>query len=107
MNFTISPPGAATLMSPSGQINDTTPTYNWNAVSGATWYQLYVNDSTGKKKIQQWYKASEVGCASGAGTCSVTPTTEVMGSCKWWVQTYGSVGFGPWSLPGMTFTVIP
>jgi hypothetical protein len=99
------PPSAATLVSPSGTITDTTPTYTWNAVSDATWYQLYVNDSTGNK-IQKWYKASEVGCASGTGTCSVTPTTEVKGSCQWWVQTYNAAGYGPWSAP-LSFTVSP
>jgi uncharacterized repeat protein (TIGR02543 family) len=99
------PPSAATLVSPSGTIKDTTPTYTWNAVPEAMWYQLYVNDSTGKK-IQQWYLASALGCASGAGTCSVTPTTEVIGSCQWWVQTYNPAGFGPWSTP-LSFTIPP
>jgi len=100
------PPSAATLVSPSGTTTDTTPTYTWNAVSDATWYQLYVNDSTGNK-IQKWYMASEVGCASGTETCSVTPTTEVIGSSQWWVQTYNPAGLGPWSLPGMSFTTSP
>ena len=66
-------PGAATLVSPSGTITTTTPTYTWNAVSNSTWYQLWVNDSTGNK-IKDWYTASETGCGSGTGTCSVTPS---------------------------------
>jgi hypothetical protein len=99
------PPGAATLVSPFGEIDDPTPTYIWNAVSGATWYRLWVNDATGNR-IQKWYTASEVGCASGIATCSVTPTTDVGGSCQWWVQTYNSAGFGPWSDP-LSFTVPP
>ena len=49
MKFNVSPPGAATLISPSGTITTIVPTYTWNAVSDATWYQLYVNDSTGNK----------------------------------------------------------
>jgi hypothetical protein len=99
----IGPPLAATLISPTGTITDTTPTYAWNAVSNATWYCLYVNDSTGNK-INQWYTRGEAGCASGTGTCSVTPTAEVIGSGQWWVRTYNSVGLGPWS-SGMSFTV--
>jgi probable HAF family extracellular repeat protein len=102
MSFTVSL-SAATLVSPSGPITDTTPTYIWDAVSDATWYQLYVGDSTGKR-IQEWYTAEASGCASGTGTCSVTPTTEVIGSCQWYIQTYNSAGLGPWSLPGMSFT---
>ncbi|MBF0567182.1 MAG: DUF1566 domain-containing protein, partial [Nitrospirae bacterium] len=40
-------PGTATLVSPTGANITTTPTYTWNAVSNATWYYLWVNDSTG------------------------------------------------------------
>ena len=105
MSFTVSPPGVATLASPSGEIADTTPTYTWNAISAATWYHLYVNDSTGNK-VNQWYTADACGCASGTGSCSVTPTTEVLGSCEWWLQAYNSAGIGPWSAP-LAFTVPP
>jgi hypothetical protein len=92
------PPGPATLVSPSGAIVTNTPTYTWNAVSDSTWYHLWVNDSTGNK-INQWYTRGEAGCASGTSTCSVTPATEVIGSCQWWLQTYSAAGFGPWSGP--------
>ena len=89
-------PSAATLVSPSGAITDTTPTYTWNAVSDATWYQLYVNDSTGNR-IQKWYSADACGCASGTGTCTVTPTTFLIGAGQWWIRAYNSAGYGPWS----------
>jgi hypothetical protein len=106
MSFTVTPPGQATLVSPSGDITDMTPTYVWNAALGSTWYHLWVNDSTGNK-INQWFKAADVGCPDGTGTCSVTPTTEVIGSCQWYIQTYNPAGFGPWTLPGMLFTTLP
>jgi hypothetical protein len=97
-------PGPAILISPSGSITDNTPTYTWNAVSTATWYLLWVNDSTGNK-IQQWYTASAVGCASGAGTCTVRPSTMLAsGSGTWWVLAWNTAGYGPWSR-GMSFTV--
>ena len=97
-SFTISSaPPAATLISPAGNITDNTPTYTWNAVSGSTWYYLWVNDSTGNR-IKQWYTAAAAGCSSGTGTCSVTPATVLnSGAGTWWIQTYNSSGYGPWS----------
>jgi inhibitor of cysteine peptidase len=103
MSFTV-PPGQATLISPSGTISTSTPAYSWNAVPGSTWYYLYVNDSKGTR-ITSWYSASQAGCAGGTGTCTVSPGTVLAtGSGVWWVQTYGSNGYGPWS-NSMAFTV--
>jgi hypothetical protein len=109
MSFTVAigiPPGKATLISPSGSVATGMPTYTWNAVAGATWYWLWVNDAvTSSGKIQKWYPAAEAGCASGTGTCSVTPsTTLAAGSAKWWIQTWNEAGYGPWS-DGMAFVV--
>ncbi len=107
MNFTVSggKPGKVTLTSPSGTTSDHTPTYTWEAVSGATWYYLWVNDSTGNK-IKKWYTAAQAGCDSGA-ICSVTPATSLAsGNGKWWVQTWNSHGYGPWS-GSQSFTVSP
>ena len=96
MSFTV-PPGQATLISPSGTISTSTPAYSWNAVPGSTWYYLYVNDSKGTR-ITSWYSASQAGCAGGTGTCTVSPGTVLAtGSGVWWVQTYGSNGYGPCS----------
>jgi YD repeat-containing protein len=97
-------PHGATLVSPSGIINSRTPTYTWNAVPLATWYYHLIKDSTGKN-IKKWYKASEAGCVSGRGTCSVTPNTAMPGNSGiWWVKTYNKNGFGPWS-KGIKFSV--
>lgn len=101
-----SPPGRATLVSPSGNISTSTPTYTWNAVPLATWYYLWVNDN-GAAKIQSWYTATQAGCSSGYGTCSVTPSTALdEGTSQWWIQTWNDAGYGPWS-DGMSFTVAP
>ena len=97
------PPLAATLMYPNGVITDSTPTYTWNAVPTATWYYLWVTDASGIA-VQNWYSAGAAGCAGGTGTCSVTPGTAVTGSVTWWVQTWNSSGYGPWSA-GMPFRV--
>jgi hypothetical protein len=91
-------PAATPLVSPSGNIIDNTPAYVWNAVSGATWYYLWVNDSSGNK-IKQWYTAEAVGCASGLGTCTTTSTILLAnGAGQWWVQTWNASGYGPWSI---------
>jgi hypothetical protein len=106
MAFTVSGglPGTATLVSPSGAISTRSPMYTWNAVSNATWYYLWVNDSTGAK-VTTWYAAAQAGCASGTGTCSVTPSvTLASGDAQWWIQTWNDNGYGPWST-GMAFIV--
>jgi len=96
-------PVAATLISPSGTIDDNAPNYRWNPVNDATWYYLYVNDSATEGKVQEWYTASELGCSTG--TCSVTPTASLaLGSATWWVKTWNDAGEGPWS-NAQNFTV--
>jgi len=101
-------PAKVTLISPSGTIDTSTPTYTWAPTPNApaTWYLLYVDDSTGNR-INVWYSASQAGCPEGAGNCTVSPGTVLApGSAKWWVQTYGAGGNGPWS-DGMAFSVSP
>jgi hypothetical protein len=103
--WTCGTPSAATLVAPSGTISSMTPTYTWNAVACATWYYLWVNNASGTPVIKKWYTAVQAGCASGIGTCSVTPAkTLTTGSHTWWIQTWNSYGYGPWS-SGRSFTV--
>ena len=95
--MTLGPPAAATLISPSGTMALTSPTYYWYAVSNASQYNLLVNDSTGTK-VNQSYTAAQAGCASGTGVCSVTPSAVLaLGSGNWQIQTQNSYGLGPWS----------
>jgi hypothetical protein len=106
MHVTVGAPGSALLLNPSGTITTPTPAYTWQAVADATWYSLWVTDSTGTR-LQQWYEAGAVGCGGGTGTCSVTPPSVLApGSATWWVQTWNSAGYGPWS-SGRGFTVGP
>ena len=111
MSYTVSvgctaAPSAATTVFPTHTITTATPTYTWNAVPCSSDYYLWVEDSTGIR-IQQWYTAAGAGCASGTGTCSVTPNTILnAGSGKWWIQTWDSAGYGPWSAD-MNFRVWP
>ncbi len=93
-----SPPGLAVLSSPTGTVGYVTPTYQWSAVTCATWYELYVSDTTGNPKIDSWYSASEANCASGSGTCAITPVTAIApGAAYWYIRTYGPGGYGPWT----------
>lgn len=101
----LGPPFAPTLKTPAGTTYDATPTYTWGAVSGATWYQLWVDDATGSKKVIQWYTAETVGCGDGVGDCSVTPTIAIEGSVNWYVQSYNAEGKA-WS-KAKTFHLIP
>ena len=86
------------LISPS-DTGSANPQYTWEAVSGATWYYLWVNDDTGTQ-IRQWYSAAQASCSS---TCTVTGPVAVQGTVSWWIQTWNSSGTGPWS-SGVTFS---
>jgi hypothetical protein len=85
-------PAGATLTAPTGTITSHTPTYTWNKVSMATWYRLYVKGPSGLVK-DQWYQAVSV---CNTTTCSVASPALESGDHIWWVQTYNSVGYGPW-----------
>src|SRR3989441_621629 len=107
LTFTINssvPPGAATLVAPSGNIATGTPTFTWNAVAGATQYLLWVDDSSGGR-LRTTYTAAQTGCLSGIGTCSIAPGAVLNpGAGEWWIVTSNAAGSGPWSSV-MTFTV--
>lgn len=98
-------PGQATLRNPAGSIDTNQPTYAWDAVGGAGWYQLWVNGPSGTPVIQQWYTAAQAGCPTGSGGCAITPGTMLSpGAHRWWIQTWNEAGFGPWS-EGLDFHV--
>ncbi len=84
MSFTVSK--TITLVSPLGSsITDTTPSYFWEAVSGASSYKLEVVDSTTLSVLHsQTYTPAEAACSNGTGNCGVTPTTDLgIGSFLW------------------------
>ena len=95
---TLTPPGAATLVAPTGTISIATPSFSWTAVSGATNYQLWVNDASTGGKINVTYLAAAVGCGAGTGTCTASPgVTLAPGTATWWILTSNAAGAGPWS----------
>ncbi len=51
------------------------------AVPNATWYQLWVDDSSASAKIKAWFTATRAGCASGkTEVLSIFTTQKVPGT---------------------------
>jgi hypothetical protein len=96
----ISPPGTAILVSPTGNITDITPTYKWNKVNTSTWYYLWVSrvnmDGTLTTIHNKWYDSPT---ACSARSCSVIPAgvSVTSGNYTWWIQTWNDGGYGLWS----------
>jgi hypothetical protein len=95
-------PSAVTGLIPTGTISDHTPTYQWDKDPMATWYHLYVKGPSGLV-LEEWHQATAAECLGS--TCSVDSPNLASGQHTWWVQTYNSVGYGPWK--SATFTVSP
>ncbi len=97
------PPGAVTLIAPTGTISTTTPEYRWQALTTATSYSLYVNDSQGNK-VATTYTSVQLGCDIGS-ECAVTPSVPLQnGVGHFWVQASNASGGGTWG-SGQSFTV--
>lgn len=99
-----SAPSAPTLLSPSGVIATATPTFQWNPVPGADFYQLWVGTGS-TSAMAQWYSAAAAGCGEGTGTCSVTLATPLApGTWHFNVKSKGAAGSGAWAAPqGFTY----
>jgi len=96
-----SPPGVATLKSPSGAITTDSPDFVWDKVEDSTWYYLWVSNKSGAFHAK-WYTASE---ADNGDDCLINPGLDLAaGEYQWWVQTYNEAGKGDWS-NGKTFVV--
>jgi hypothetical protein len=72
-----------TLLSPTGITTDTTPTYLWTRVAGATQYRYTLQDNYSNPLYSKIVPAS----SCGATTCSNTPTNVLpYGNYQWEVQ---------------------
>jgi hypothetical protein len=102
------PPAAAVLQNPSGTISTIAPSFTWSAVPGVTHYLLWVNDASTAGRIQTWYTDAAAGCASGTGSCSISPGVSLaVGPAMWWIQMWNvGGGYGAWS-SGVSFTITP
>jgi hypothetical protein len=102
--FIAAPLAATTLLTPNGAYLPTGAIeFGWNAVPGATYYMLWIDDQTGTR-FKKWYTAAEVSCAGG-GLCVVQVLPSLTpGTVSWWIQAWNPVvGYGPWSTR-FTFT---
>jgi len=95
---TTAKPATPALISPTGAIADSTPTYRWTGASNATSYQLLVRrGSTTVVKAQ--LNAATAGC-NGGTSCAYTPTQALgSGDYRWWVAAWNSKGWSSWSTP--------
>ncbi len=81
-------PGLATLIGPSGERFDDTPTYRWFGVGGATGYRLEVKNQAG---FPQDYSANSI-CT---GSCAVEPPNVLPpGVHEWRVRAENPLGVG-------------
>jgi uncharacterized protein YegP (UPF0339 family) len=80
------------------------PSFEWDAVKGATEYQMYIDGGS----IYQWFTAEELGCAVNL-TCRYQAVAELkFGKVyRWWVRAKNSNGeIGPWGGPSSVATPV-
>jgi hypothetical protein len=98
MTFAIMNPAVQpTLVGPSVSVTTTSPTYTWNAVYGAEFYDFYTDIKGVQSTVS--YSAADAHCASGIGTCYITPATPLTpGDMVYWlVKAKNVTGSTPWS----------
>ena len=106
LNFTAVPlPPAPTGVGPSGNGIPVTTPFTFTAVSGATGYQIWLQNNTAGAGSPLNITPSQAGCTSGTGTCTYTsPTPFTTGNnYAWVVAAQNALGQGPWS-PALNFT---
>ncbi|WDE06719.1 right-handed parallel beta-helix repeat-containing protein [Thalassomonas viridans] len=83
--------GQGTTVSPSGDVYDLTPTFEWNAIPGAVYYRLSIQKTSGGYAI-----LPEPLPSSTSHTDSQSLTA---GQCyNWWIRGERKIGdYGPWS----------
>jgi len=95
--FSISFAAPPTALTPSGVIAYQYPSFLWEALPGATWYEIWVADASGAGK-SLWYPADS---ACYMGYCySAWDSVGLMsaGVYRWWVQGWSNeLGFSGWS----------
>jgi hypothetical protein len=102
------PPPAATMVSPSGAITTTTPTYTWNAAgSGGTRATVYVLrvqtdfDNPPRNRVavdDMRITAVQAACGRAAAReCRAMGRTGGPGPHTWWIRACNAAGCGPWS----------
>jgi len=102
MDFEVAagPPPAVTKLAPEGEMVNTKPTFEWEAVSSADEYLLLVRDSEtmdGPARISRWLSPEQVDCTDGTGTCLWTDNIALApGEARWWVRARNDLGTSIW-----------
>jgi len=106
LNFFVGTPlPAPTQTAPQGTGIATSAAFTFNAVAGATGYQIWLHDYTTGIGGPINFTPAQAGCDVGTA-CSFTPATPLTAtdSYGWAVATQNAVGQGPWST-GLNFVV--
>ena len=98
--FTVSPdpsrPSKVELTAPLGELDTTTPTFRWKAVSQARFYELFIRGGKPRTLFREIYAEADV-CATG--TCTAAPSLTHLdlgdGRYVWWVRASNFIGNGP------------
>jgi len=86
-------PTGGTQISPEGTIDDPQPTFQWTPGSAVAWTRLFL---AGPRKFDQWIQGPTVD--------QWTPPVDLRyGSYTWYLRTWNTDGFGPWS-DGLAFS---
>ena len=102
------PPGATSLISPSGDYTSEPVNYSWDAVAGAEQYLLWIQNDDTREYTSTWYTSADAGCDDDSDVCEISSISEAVAaagalygdvSITWWVRTWNSAGLGPWSEP--------
>src|SRR5581483_8775023 len=104
--FSITPLAAPTAISPSGHISNDTPTFTWNAVSGANHYDVWVNEvnpsNTSQVIATMVLRNANVTTTSWTASSALSPGHWY----KWYVGTVSTNGTTTWN-SGTVFNIAP
>lgn len=109
------PPGVVDTVTPSGAVNASTVTFEWNDTQNAAWYHLFVVAPTSSQNREIWFSDSDQTIngvtydgVCNAGDCVVTVQDTgwwfANGTYTWYMRAWGPGGFGEWN-EGETFTL--
>jgi hypothetical protein len=106
LSFTIGAlPIAPTQIGPAGSGADATPVYTFNAVNGATAYDIFLWNVTTATGSITTSTPAQANCPSDAGVCTITQSPPLAnGGYAWYVRAENLFGTGPWG-PYLAFKI--
>ncbi len=95
-------PGPITQIAPEGLLSTRNVLFRWDqSDERAAWYRLWVSHPAGGSWVDQWYEATD------DAVFEVLRNAHPGGTSSWWLQGWGTDGFGPWTGPMMFETPSP